>query len=132
MTDPTKPTSAEVMAARMATAMKSPQHLREWLEQTDRRWLVFNAVDLVESLPWPDGVDALVQIVASYRDHRSLIDSGRFHDIEVTNHLGTEIKRVPIGKDDTLEVEELDRAIRYLTAQLVAKKPDWKIEDPSL
>ena len=52
------------------TAMKSPEHLRGWLEASGRRWLVFDGIELIKALPWPAGVDALMQIIAAYRDER--------------------------------------------------------------
>lgn len=36
------------------TAMKSPEHLKAWLEATGRKYIVINSVDLVNAL-WPQG-----------------------------------------------------------------------------
>jgi SAM-dependent MidA family methyltransferase len=108
------------------TAMRSPTHLKQWLEATHRRWLVFNAMELMDALPWPSGVEAFMQVVMAYRDHRRTIDSGRTELVE--EPLTGEQVEVPVCKDENLEVEELDRALRYLVAEIRAKMPAWSLE----
>jgi SAM-dependent MidA family methyltransferase len=108
------------------TAMRSPTHLKQWLDVTHRRWLVFNAMELMDALPWPSGVEAFMQVVMAYRDHRRTIDSGRTELVE--EPLTGEMVEVPACKDENLEVEELDRAIRYLVWQIREKMPGWSLE----
>lgn len=122
--------AAELAQARNATSMQSPEHLKQWLDQTGRRWIVINAQELVDALPWPSGIAAFTQVLDCYRDHRRTIDSGR-RGMMFDPGLGEDVE-VTLFKDETLEVEELDRAIRYLMAQIYEKKPDWKITDPDL
>jgi hypothetical protein len=112
------------------TAMRSPVHLKQWLDATHRRWLVFNAVELMDALPWPSGVDAFMQVVMAYRDHRRTIESGRTELVE--EPLTGERVEVPVYKDEGLEVEELDRAIRYLVGQIREKRPEWSLEQASM
>jgi hypothetical protein len=108
------------------TAMKSPAHLKQWLKATHRRWLVFNAIELMDALPWPSGIEAFMQVVMTYRDHRRTIDSGRTELVE--EPLTGEKVEVPVCKDEGLEVEELDRAIRYLVGQIRERQPGWSLE----
>lgn len=111
-------------------SMKTPEHLKKWLEASGRRWLVLDTLELVDALPWPNGVDSLIQIIACYRDHRRVIPSGR-----VERQRDPTLKKevdVPIMKDETLEVFELDRAIRYLIGQITTKDAKWKLENPPM
>jgi len=125
-----KMTSQERSEAQMRVAMQSPEHLKRWLEASGRRWLVLDAMALVEALPWPAGVEAFLQIVAAYRDHRAVQPSGRLEVI--FNPVTKERVKVPQMKEETLEVEELDRVIRYLIGQVTEKDPTWKLENPPL
>lgn len=51
-------------------AVKTPDHLKQWLRETGRTTLIFNALDLVDALPWPSGVEALINIINCYQQHR--------------------------------------------------------------
>jgi len=125
-TDPQVILSAEAIA----TAMKSPDHLKAWLDASGRRWLVFNGIDLIDSLTYPEGHDMLMLIVAAYRDYRRTIPTG---EVEKMVHPDTNVEvEVPLTKGETLELAELDRAIRYLVAQMYQRKPDWKLEGEPL
>jgi hypothetical protein len=126
-----KQVSAQQLSeARMRVAMSSPEHLKHWLDESGRRFLVLPAMELVDSLPWPHGVEALMQIIAAWRDHRMAQPSGRTH--EMRHPMTGDRMRVPVMKGDSLEVEELDRAIRYLIGQVTAQDPTWKIENPPM
>ena len=106
------------------TAIQTPDHLLKWLEASGRRWLVFSGVDIAKGLPWPHGHEALQQIIDAYRDHRRVQDSGHTEVIDGV--------AVPVMKTEMLEIEELDRAIRYLIGQATEKDPTWKLENPPL
>ena len=117
----------EKSEAQIRTAMKDPQKLVEWLEASGRRWVVFNAMDLVKALPWPTGVELFMQVIQAYRDFRSTKETGRTENLTV----GPQAHEVPVYYGETLEVEELDRCIRYLVGQITDKDPSWSLsKDP--
>jgi len=125
-----KLTAAEIRKRQIATAMKDPGHLKQWLRESGHQWLVLRTDDLVDALPWPGGVETLIDLVNCYTDHRRTIDSGRreFQKEPLTN------KRVEVvvHKDQTLELEELDRCIRWLAAQAYELDPNWDLEGKPL
>lgn len=110
-------------------AMTDPAHLREWLEASGRRWLVFDALDLVEALPWPSGVEALIEIINCYRDHRRCQPSVRKHQVETPDG---GMADVPVMKDDHLEVNELDQCIRWLIGLASERDPNWSLDKAPL
>lgn len=121
-------TAKERLEALARVSIKDKEHLKRWLQQSGRTWLVFNALDLVDALPWPDGVDLLMQIVARYREHRASLETGR-HEEQVKPMTGEKVQ-VPIFKGEALEPEELDLAVRALIGQLRGKEPTWTLEKP--
>jgi hypothetical protein len=123
-------TAEERMAAVLRTSITSPDHLKRWLEQSGRRWLVLDSVQLVEALPWPDGVSALAQILAALRDHRFAIPTGEF-ETQYDSEKKCDV-RVPLHHTEQLEVCELDRAIRYLIGQITEKDSAWSLENQPL
>jgi len=114
----------------LRVAIKDADHLKAWLEKSGRRWLVFNALELVDALPFPDGVDTLIQLIACYRDYRSVQPTGRVEAIKEPTLGGT--VHAPVYKGETLEVEELDRAIRYLIRQITDVDPEWSLNNEPL
>lgn len=113
-------------------AVATPAQLKGWLRETGRQWLVFNAMDLVDSLPWPEGVDSFMQFVECYRDHRSLIPSSTGEVVKMpdlkSDPRGRKMIEVPKGKPEVLELDELDSAIRYLINQAKELDPTWSLE----
>ena len=93
------------------TAMASPEHLVRWLNATGRKFLVFDASDMVRALPWPDGVDYLIQIIAAYRDYRRTKETGYLR-LE-RDETGTEVK-VAMMKSDALTFDELVNCIEWM------------------
>lgn len=94
-------------------AMRDRDHLKRWLQETGRRYIVLDGHDLVDALWDVDGaMDALLSVLAMYRDHRRAVPSGR---VERTTEpmTGAQVE-VTLFKDETLELDELDRAIRFL------------------
>jgi hypothetical protein len=63
--------AVEKAEAQIRVAMKSPEQLKAWLEESGRRWLVFDGLELVNALPWPGGVESFMQIIQCYRDTRA-------------------------------------------------------------
>jgi len=116
------------------TAMKDPEHLKKWLQESGRRWMTFNTKDLIESIPWPAGAQALAEIISMYRDHRRAIATGR---VEIQKHMDNVSSEevgveVPLYKDETLEIEELDRAIRHMIGLASEKDPKWNLQNAPL
>lgn len=130
LSDVKRMSKEEMSQAKMRVAMQSVEHLKRWLEASGRRWLVFPAMELVDALPWPSGVEALMQIVAAYRDHRAAIPSGRTE--KIFDPVSHEELVIPVMKGETLEVAELDRAIRYLIGQITERDSSWKLENPPM
>lgn len=116
----------EKLARLGRVAISSPEHLKRWLRDTDRRWLIFDALELVDSLPFPSGVDSLIQLIACYRDHRRAIPTGRT-ELQENPATGASIE-VPVTKGEALEVDELDQVIRYLAALIRKRDPAWRLE----
>ena len=112
-----------VEAARRV-AIASPEKLKEWLSASGRSWLIFNGPQLIDSLPWPEGVNVFMQLVDAYRDHRRALPTGESETISGV--------KVACYHDDTLTLPELDRCIRFLVGQATALDPTWSLEkDPA-
>ena len=110
--------------AAMRVALGSPEKMKAWLQASKRTWLIFNAPQMVDALPWPDGVHALMQIVAAYRDLRSTIPTGDTENID-----GVSVRKY---HGETLTVPEMDRCIRDLIGQITEMDPTWSLErDPA-
>jgi hypothetical protein len=110
--------------ALLRVSIKSPDKLKEWLEASGRRYLIFDAFQLVDALPWPHGLDALAQVIACYRDHRRTVPSGRFE--KVIDARG-ESRAVPQMRGETLEADEQARLIKYLIRQVQELDPTWSL-----
>jgi len=111
-------------------SIKSPEHLKKWLIASGRRWLVFDGVDLINSLDYPAGVLSLMQIINSYQAYRSSKMSNRIEKIE--HPLTHEIIETALPKCDVLELEELDRCVRYLIGLASTKDINWNINNSPL
>jgi hypothetical protein len=115
---------------RVQLAMSSPDHLKLWLRESGRTWIVLNGPELVDALPWPGGVQELMDLVFLVAQHRSKKPSGRMSTLQ--DPVTGEDVEVPINKGETLEPEELDRAIRFLVAEIRESLPHWALEDAPL
>lgn len=130
MREERKISAVELSERRMRVAMTSPTHLKDWLHESNRRWVILNGDHLVDALPWPDGVEAFMQLVACYRDHRATLPTG---DTEVVQHPKTGKKyEVAAVFPETLTVAEYDRAIRWMVEQVTALDPTWQLENEPL
>ncbi len=123
-------TMNERAEALLRVSLKDPDHLKRWLVESGRAWLVFNAAELVDSLPFPSGVDIFMQVIACYRDHRVVQPTGRY-ETQTEPTLGNKVQ-VAVMKTDNLEIEELDRCIRFLIKQASEKDPNWKLSNPAM
>lgn len=102
-TSPSKPVDLD------STSMKTAAHLKRWLETTNRRWLVFRATEMVDALPWDEGVRQLMLIIDGYRQLRAA------RQIEAFTDNGQKYYR---QMDDRLELEELRELRRWADAQI--------------
>lgn len=130
MTDAQEKSKIELSEEQLRTAMKSQEHLKKWVEESGRRWLVLNGAHLVDALPWPSGVEALMQVIACYRDHRAALDTGETQLVE--NPITKEMAEVPMYYPETLTLTEYDRAIRWMVGQVTEIDPDWKLTNEPL
>lgn len=111
---------------RVSTAMSSASHLKAWLKASGRAWLVINGDELVDALPWPGGVQEVMDLISLLARHRATKPTGRFG--QVKDPLTKEMVDLPIMKSEALEPDELDRAIRYLVAQMLENDPKWSLD----
>ena len=111
-------------------SIKDAEHLKKWLASSGRRWIILDSQDLVDSLPYPAGIEMFMEAIEHYRRFRSTKESGRVEK-QLDPTLGIEID-IPIKKTDTLEVEEMDRAIRFLVGQITEIDPSWSLDNPSM
>jgi len=118
---------------RTATAIKDAGHLKQWLKATGRDWIVLKSGDLVDGLPWPDGVDILMQIIEAYRQHRQGVpvewapcSKLRVHAVGRTCDLCKNQGQVIVrSKTDTLELDELKTATVWMINQILEKDSSW-------
>lgn len=111
------------------TAMKDPEHLKRWLRATGRNYIFFRSEDLVDSLSWPRGVEALIGIIDAYRAHRREIPTETMpcpnlkrHELLKTASGATSVCTLCNNKDEVvtrtkgelLEADEIDAAIAML------------------
>jgi hypothetical protein len=111
-------------------SLKDADHLKKWLASSGRRWIILDSQDLVDSLPYPSGIEFFMEMIDLYRGFRATKLSGRVEK-QIDPTLGVEID-VPIKKTDTLEAEEMDRAIRFLVGQISEIDPGWSLDNPSM
>lgn len=114
-------------------SIKSAAHLKAWLIASGRQFIVFPSGDLVDALPWPGGVEALIQIVEAFRQHRvslgvewaacpraALHRAGQTCDI-----CRNQNQIVARTKTDALELDEMKAAAVFLLNQVREKEPTW-------
>lgn len=96
--------------AKLSVAMKDPEHLKKFLRESGRRYIVFDSDILVDALkPWPESVKLFQHLVTLWSEHRR-----------------------SISKSEELEIEELDRTIRHLITQASQKDSTWSLANPPL
>lgn len=118
-------TRDERIAAIDAVTMKTREQLKNWLQQTDRRWIVLDAVQFVEALDFPGDVAVFQEFLAKYSEYRATLPTGRVEMI--TDPLTGEQKQVPIMHGEQLEVSEASRVIRYLLDLIRTRDPTWTL-----
>jgi hypothetical protein len=123
MDDLNSVTPQELAACIQNISIKSKAHLKTWLEQSGRRWLIFDSLALVDSLTFPEGVDQLITMVAAYEQHRQALPTGEMVE-EIDPTLGKPVQ-VPQMKSGVLSVEEMDRVVRFLIRSITEVDPTW-------
>lgn len=83
-------------------AQTDPQALKRWLLASGRKYLVFNAEDLVDALRWPEGHQVLQQLIEAYRNHRQTKFTQRVERQKTLEG----IVEVHVAKGEALEPEE--------------------------
>lgn len=121
------------------TGLHDMGHLKQWLAETDRAWLVFKSADLVDALSpllGPDGepvaLQSLQQIIAAYAAHRATqVADTTLREVVAPDGTKTSVTESTY-KDERLTYEELDRAIRALVRQMFDRDPNWRLENDPL
>ena len=126
-------TPIERSQAQMRVAMKDLDHMIKWAVESGREWLVFNTRELLRAFPKdPEAQQAcfeyLTQLVALYRDHRSVTPSTDGGVVEQKDPATGKIIETPKTKPETLELAEWDRLIRWAIGQATTIDPDWSLE----
>jgi len=121
-----KLTREEVAKALENVALKDKEHLKRWLVDSGRKYLVLDSVHLVDSLPFPEGIQLLQSMLNCYREYRRGIPTG--DKAREKNPIDGTDCFVDIMHEEVLSVSELDLAIRYLINQLTNIDSAWKLE----
>ena len=106
--------------------MTSPEHMKRYLEAAGKKFLILNALDLVDALSWPEGVEVSQQLVSGYRDHRQAIPTGFEVLVTEENAKGVNLKGtyVPEFYGETLTEREALEAIQQLKRHVVALRAE--------
>jgi len=113
------------------TQISDPKHLKRWLLQTGRTWVVLNTGDLVDALSWPDGVNKFIEVLTEYREYRRGIGVGEKPCPKCKDGYGREglcdicrgKGQIPESfKDEVPSVAELRELINWAEAQIEASK----------
>lgn len=95
--------------------LKDKDHLKKWLQESGRPFLIFNALDLAEALPFPEGVRMFQMVLNYYREYRMEKPTGDFR--KEKDPINGDMCEVPIMHDEVLSQSEIDRAIYFLNTQ---------------
>lgn len=115
----------EERAEARARVSMAQTHLLEWVHATQREWMVFNTVDLIKSLPFPDGVSVFQQLITQYRDYRRVKPTGR--KIEERNPKTGKPMVVDEMHGEQLSLVEAEGALRYLLTLVRELDPQWTL-----
>lgn len=103
------------MQERERVAQTSPEALKKWLVASGRKYLIFNSVDLVDALSWPEDHQLLQRLIDAYREHRRTQEIGKLHEQQTFHG--------QMGAGKTYKTEVLD---------FEEKKELWKELDSEL
>lgn len=117
-----------------SAGIRSPNHLKQWLSASGRRYLLMPMDELVDALPWPEGIETLMGLIECFRQYRCarVVESrpcercaARRDAVKsctwcggfgVYNRLGT----------DMLEPDELKAVVEFLVTQIRTTEPTWR------
>jgi uncharacterized small protein (DUF1192 family) len=108
------------MDAKDRVAVQTPAHLKRWLSASGRKYLIFKTDDLIDALPWPAGVETLMQIVREYDLQRQQIDSGQT-ELMLTD-AGEAV--VAVSKTQLLERDEINECIEQLQTEYAQRSAE--------
>lgn len=98
-------------------SMADPQALKRWLVESGRKWILMSATDLVDSAPWPEGVEDFKRVIDRYRDYRMTLPTGETE--AQTTEEGDPID-VPVMKGEVLTLEEKRALYDQLKVELMS------------
>lgn len=99
------------------------EELKAWAEASGREFIVFRTSDLIDALPYPEGVEQFQQIIRAYGRHRSVIASDRSESVPERGASGN--RSIPCGRRDALDAEEKKRLVLILIGEIQANEPGW-------
>lgn len=105
----------EVFERQENVAIKDPEHLKRWLTQSGRKYIVLRSDHLIDGLRWPEGVESFQEIINQYRASRADKRTGEVR-IETNEH-GEEVE-VAETFPETLTQPELQELIAELSREL--------------
>lgn len=117
----------EVYEAMDNVTLKGKDQLKRWLVDTGRRYLVFDSLQLVDSLSFPEGISILQGLIKTYSDYRSGIPTGKKR-VE-KNPVNGEDCEVDVMHTDTFTAEELEEVFKFVIKQIIEIDPNWRIPE---
>jgi hypothetical protein len=84
--------------------------------------VIFNALQLVDALRWPEGVEDFQRVVEAYSQHRRSIPTGAME--AAVDDRGQSVD-VPIHHTDQLSLDERKRVVSYLVGEIRKEDPTW-------
>jgi hypothetical protein len=118
-TDQAKQEAQQLLAKQ---ALSDPEALKRWLLESGRKFVVLVSQDLVDSLPWPEGVRQFTTAVDSYRAYRMQQASSK---VEQGRDLLGRPCEITVQKSDALDPMELNLLVHWAAAQLLEYDPGW-------
>lgn len=91
-------------------SLRDKETLKAWLEKSNRRYLIFDAQHLVDSLNM-EGIGMLVDMVGAYREYRNTIPTG---ETKIEKNMNGEPVEVGTFHTDVLSEDEKERVIEWI------------------
>lgn len=70
-------TTEEMKEARDRISLKDKDHLKKWLIESGRKYLIFNSSHFVDALSMED-LEVFQQLLLKYKNYRNTIPTGRY------------------------------------------------------